>query len=70
VTERTASSTAVLVCQGRATAHGRFGVGRFSDPMARELLAPADRTVVDSVRAGQVPTQASDRLAYLSGQPR
>jgi len=33
-----ASSTAVLVCQGRATADGRYAVGRFSDPVAEELL--------------------------------
>jgi hypothetical protein len=39
---RAASSTAVLVCQGRATADGRYAVGRFSDPIARELLDPAD----------------------------
>ena len=45
MTERAASSTAVLVCQGRATADGRYGVGRFSDPIARELLDPADRAM-------------------------
>jgi methyltransferase (TIGR00027 family) len=64
VTERAASSTAVLVCQGRATADGRFAKGRFSDPIARELLDPADRTVVDRVRAGRVPTEAADRMVY------
>jgi methyltransferase (TIGR00027 family) len=63
-TVRAASSTAVLVCQGRATADGRFAVGRFSDPIARELLDLAERTVVDRVRADQVPTEAGDRLAY------
>jgi methyltransferase (TIGR00027 family) len=62
--ERTASTTAVLVCQGRATADGRFALGRFSDPIARELLDPADRAIVDRVRAGQVPAQAGERLAY------
>ena len=45
--ERAASSTAVLVCQGRASAEGRYAVGRFSDPVARELLDPAERVVVD-----------------------
>ena len=61
---RAASSTAVLVCQGRATADGRYAVGRFSDPVARELLDPADHVVVDRVRADRVPTEAADRVAY------
>jgi methyltransferase (TIGR00027 family) len=64
MTERAASSTAVLVCQGRATADGRYAVGRFSDPVARELLDPAERLVVDQVRAGEVPADAAGRLAY------
>ena len=64
VTERAASSTAVLVCQGRAAAEGRYAVGRFSDPIARELLDPADRVVVDRVRADQVPAEAADRIVY------
>jgi len=59
-----ASSTAVLVCQGRATADGRYAVGRFSDPVAEELLDPAERTVVERVRAGDVPAQAAERMAY------
>ena len=62
--QRAASSTAVLVCQGRATADGRYAVGRFSDPVARELLDPADHVVVDRVRADRVPTEAADRVAY------
>ena len=59
-----ASSTAVLVCQGRATADGRYAVGRFSDPVAEELLDPAERMVVERVRAGDVPAQAAERMAY------
>lgn len=62
--ERAASSTAVLVCQGRATADGRFAVGRFCDPLARELLDPDERAVVDLVRAGRAPTRGSDRLVF------
>jgi methyltransferase (TIGR00027 family) len=62
--ERAASSTAVLVCQGRATADGRYAVGRFSDPIARGLLDPADRVIVDRVRADRVPTEAADRMAF------
>ena len=64
MTERGASSTAVLVCQGRATADGRYAVGRFSDPVARELLDAADRELVDQVRADAVPARAADRMAY------
>ena len=39
-------------------------MGRFSDPVARELLDPAERVVVDQVRAGRVPTGAGDRMTY------
>lgn len=60
----TASSTAVLVCQGRASADGRYAVGRFSDPLAAALLDPAERAVVVRVRAGDVPAQGSERMAY------
>jgi methyltransferase (TIGR00027 family) len=61
---RAASSTAVLVCQGRASADGRFGRGRFSDPIARELLDPADRSIVDDVRDGQAPSDPAERIVY------
>lgn len=64
-----ASRTAVLVCQGRAIADGRLGVGRFSDPLAAELLAPDERELVDRVRAGDVPKGVGARIEYelLSG---
>jgi len=39
---RPASRTAVLVCQGRAVAHGRSGVGRFDHPTALALLRDGD----------------------------
>ena len=65
MSERAASSTVVLVCQGRATADGRYAVGRFSDPVARELLDPADHVVVDRVRADRVPNEAADRVRLL-----
>ena len=64
MTDRPASATAVLVCQARAAADGRYVVGRFSDPIARELLDDAELDVVDRVRAERVPTVAADRLAY------
>ena len=38
MTGRAASATAVLVCQGRAVADGRLGVGRFADPVADTLI--------------------------------
>jgi methyltransferase (TIGR00027 family) len=60
----TASSTAVLVCQGRATVDGRYAVGRFGDPVAKELLDPVERVIVDRVRAGDVPSQWTERMAY------
>jgi len=61
--ERAASRTAVLVCQGRAAADGRVAAGRFSDPVAVELLREDERAVVEQVRAGTPPT-GSDRMAY------
>ncbi|MGW2842598.1 class I SAM-dependent methyltransferase [Streptomyces sp. NPDC001493] len=66
--ERTASRTAVLVCQGRAAADGRLAAGRFADPVAVRLLRPAERVPVDEVRAG-APGGAEDwksRAAYES----
>ncbi|MGW2281501.1 class I SAM-dependent methyltransferase [Streptomyces sp. NPDC001770] len=66
--ERTASRTAVLVCQGRAAADGRLAVGRFADPVAVRMLRPAERAPVDEVRAG-APAAAQDwksRGAYES----
>ncbi len=62
--ERAASSTAILVCQGRATADGRYAVGRFSDHVARQLLDPDELTVVEDVRDGRVPASRSQRLSY------
>ena len=51
--DRAASATAVLVCQGRAVADGRYAVGRFSDPVARQLLERAELELVDAVRSDQ-----------------
>lgn len=64
MTLRSASSTAVLVCQGRAAADGRLGVGRFSDPVARHLLDAAEREVVDRVRSGAPPPTGPDRMVH------
>ena len=55
MTERAASSTAVLVCQGRAVADGRYAVGTFSDPVAWHLLDPDEREQVEAARTGTPP---------------
>jgi methyltransferase (TIGR00027 family) len=62
--EASASATAVLVCQGRACADGRWAVGRFSDPVAHDLLEPAELAIVDAVRGDTVPSDAAARLAW------
>ena len=46
-----ASRTAVFVCQGRAAAHGRLAVDRFSDPIAERLLRQDELAPVRAVRA-------------------
>ena len=38
-----ASRTAVLMCQGRAAAHGRIAIDRFADAVAATLLRDDDR---------------------------
>ena len=60
----TASRTAVLVCQGRAAAHGRLLPDRFGDPVAQLLLRESEREVVEQVRAGRPPDDWRDRMAY------
>jgi methyltransferase (TIGR00027 family) len=57
-----ASRTAVLVCQGRAVAHGRLAVGRFDDPTAFQFLRVDERTPVERARAPGRPKQFSDRV--------
>ncbi|MFE3193959.1 class I SAM-dependent methyltransferase [Nocardia sp. NPDC059240] len=64
MTERAASRTAILVCQGRAVADGRLGVGRFTDPVAVELLLDSERGLVEQVRGGQVPKAVGARIEY------
>ncbi len=54
----------MLVCQGRAAAHGRIAVGRFDDPVAYTLLRPGEREVVDLIRAGRPPSGWGERLQY------
>ncbi len=64
MSQRAASSTAVLVCQGRAVADGRYAVDRFSDPIAVHLLDPAEQVVVEQARTRQPPEGGRDRMAY------
>jgi methyltransferase (TIGR00027 family) len=59
-----ASRAAVLVCQGRAAAHGRLAPGRFADPTAMALLRAPERAVVERVRAGAGPPPWRERLEY------
>lgn len=46
------SRTAVSVCVGRAMAHGRTAVGRFSDPTALALLPEGERKRIERIRSG------------------
>lgn len=62
--ERTASRTAVLVCQGRAAADGRLAAGQFADAVAVRLLRPPERAPVDEVRAGAPSTGWKARATY------
>ncbi|HEX6418594.1 MAG TPA: class I SAM-dependent methyltransferase [Acidimicrobiales bacterium] len=59
---RGASRTAVLVCQGRAVAHGRLAVGRFEDPTALALLRGDERLRVERARADVPPRAWSQRM--------
>ena len=64
MTERAASSTAVLVCQGRAVADGRYAVGTFSDPVAWHLLDPEERELVEAARRRHAAADGRRRMAY------
>jgi methyltransferase (TIGR00027 family) len=57
-----ASRTAVLVCQGRAAAHDRLAVGRFSDPIASLLLRADERAPVEQALTGTLPKDWRQRL--------
>jgi methyltransferase (TIGR00027 family) len=59
-----ASHTAVLVCQGRAAAHGRLAPGRFADPTAMALLHDDERELVRRVRESDAPGPWRERVEY------
>ncbi|MDG4756728.1 class I SAM-dependent methyltransferase [Micromonospora sp. WMMD710] len=61
-----ASRTAVLVCQGRAAAHGLIAAGRFADPTAIRLLRADEREAVQWVRDAAVPQPWRQRVDYES----
>lgn len=56
----------MLVCQGRAVAHGRIAPGRFADPVAMSLLHEDERAAVERARAGTPPQGVSARIEYES----
>jgi len=58
------SRTAVMVCQGRAAAHGRIAEGRFADPVAMALLRDDERVAVQRVREGVPPKGWGERLQF------
>ncbi|GAA4590757.1 methyltransferase (TIGR00027 family) [Actinoplanes octamycinicus] len=62
--EYRASQTAVLVCQGRAAAHGRLAPGRFADPTAMALLRANERALVELVRAERQPADWNERVGF------
>ncbi len=62
--ERSASRTAVLVCQGRAIADGRIDAGRFDDPTAILLLTDEEQEQVEVARSGIVPQGFGERLDF------
>jgi methyltransferase (TIGR00027 family) len=62
--ERAASRTAVLVCQGRAVAHGRIAPGKFDDPTALPLLRDGERGPVERARTGTPPRGWRARIEY------
>jgi methyltransferase (TIGR00027 family) len=57
------SQTAVLVCMGRAAAHGATSVAKFQDPTAFALLPERARLRVQRFREG-VPTGFAERLKH------
>ncbi|MEV6342473.1 class I SAM-dependent methyltransferase [Actinoplanes sp. NPDC051851] len=63
-----ASRTAVIVCQGRATADERIAPGRFSDPVAIDLLLPDEQRPVRWARDETPPTEWADRVEYESAR--
>ncbi|MBO0855990.1 MAG: class I SAM-dependent methyltransferase [Nocardia sp.] len=64
VTEKAASRTAILVCQGRAVADDRLAPGYFHDPIAIRLLREDERAAVRRAREEAPPTGWRERMEY------
>jgi methyltransferase (TIGR00027 family) len=58
------SQTAVIVCMGRALAHGASDAARFSDPTALALLPPEARQRVERLRSGAPPKDLRERVKW------
>ena len=54
----------MLVCQGRAVAHGRIALDRFEDPIAMALLREPEQAAVERARADAPPAGWADRIEY------
>lgn len=59
-----ASRTAVMVCMGRAAAHGLTRDEQFSDPTALRLLGEPERQLVQRFRDGAAPQGVVERFRY------
>src|SRR5205809_577089 len=64
------SQTSVMVCMGRAVAHGMPGVGKFSDPTAMALLPDEARGRVERFRSGTVPHGVRARVGHMALEKR
>jgi methyltransferase (TIGR00027 family) len=58
------SQTAVMVCMGRAAAHGATSVRRFEDPTAFALLPEEAQRRVERFRQGGIPAGLRARFGY------
>ena len=65
-----ASQTAVMVCSGRALAHGRTSAKAFSDPVALSLLPDEARSEVERARRGEAPRGLRERLSRAAMEHR
>ncbi|WP_433622168.1 class I SAM-dependent methyltransferase [Nocardia sp. CA-120079] len=65
MTTKPASRTAVLVCQARAVADDRLGIGRFRDPIAAHLLRKDERVPVERARNESAPDGLRVRLEAM-----
>jgi methyltransferase (TIGR00027 family) len=60
-----ASRTAVMVCMGRAIAHGRTSVARYEDPVAISLLPDDARERAERIRSNGPAGSLRERLGRM-----